>query len=519
MVGLLAAAPLAGAGEFHVANEFSVTYNDVTGPGGASSSLTEGFRYLDVLGINGSNDLGRFGYSYNLGLKMTDDKRNDPKSVSLTNLQFKAHDRIQTLTVGDTFESFSQYTLGTALKGTSYRFYDEAANSPEVTLVYGLAYPRWDSLWHDDKTRMIERQAAGARLKYRFTPELSAGTSLLWSDDDRRLTATDPLYSAMVYELDLEYRPMPGLIIKGEAAFNATETEAAAGAAVTTDHGSAFKLEGIGDGGPSRVTLEYERVDPDFVALLGSATPDREKVKGRWKFKATKNLTVTTGLLWYRDNLENQLAATTQHYKPELGLALKRVLGRQYAAADLTYKFDGKTGAGRRNADHVVNLNYRDRFGLLDSESNLGYTRYDQHQRVRNAHEYTYNTSLSSRYSTGRLILKPALYLGGWTAEDELNGSNDRIYEYSVAMGLDIPDLKLTSSLKVGENRLDKDAPGTDDSKKAFGNLSIYVRPPFLAALNQGTLYLKVLVNDFRYTTGTSNFRETSCTAGLNFQL
>ena len=80
-----------------------------------------------------------------------------------------------------------------------------------------------------------------------------------------------------------------------------------------------------------------------------------------------------------------------------------------------------------------------------------------------------------------------------------------------------MPDLKITSNIKAGQNRLDKDA-GTDSSK-TYGNLSIYYRPNFLARLNQGTLFIKALINDFGYSTPGRNFRETSVTAGFNVQL
>ncbi len=163
-------------------------------------------------------------------------------------------------------------------------------------------------------------------------------------------------------------------------------------------------------------------------------------------------------------------------------------------------------------------MNYRDRFGIFDSETNLGYTVYDTKTAVRDSTEYTYNTTVSSRHTVDKLILKPSLYLGGWTASDELADTKDMIYEYSIGLGLDVPDMKITSNFKVGLNKLEKDAPGTDDSRKAFANMSVYYRPAVLAKLNQGMLYLRANINDFSYTTGSRDFRETSITSGLNIQ-
>lgn len=511
--------PVYAASEFHFSNEFSLTYNDVTGTGKASSSLTEGTHFLNVFGLNGNGEFNQFTYNYLLGLKLTNDRRNDPKDLSLTNLQGRLTNKIHTFTAGDTFEAFSQYSMSTALKGISYKYFNEVKNSPEVTLVYGLAYPRWDSLWRDSATRMIERRAMGARVKYNITPELSTGASVVRSDDARRINDADPLYENTIYEFDMEYRPIPGLTLRGEAAFSDTDLEPAKDAAHQKSDGNSFKLEAIGDGAPSRVTLEFERVAPDFVTLLGSATPDREKFKAKWRYKATKNVTINTGFLWYRNNLDDQKDFTTHHFKPELGVTIKKLLDRQYASTDLAYKLDRKYGGGNSTTNHIVTVNYRDRFGIFDSETNLGYTRYDEQKNIRDAHEYTYNTSLSSRHTVGKLIIKPSLYLGGWNVNDELADTTDRIYEYSLGVGVDVPDMKITSNLKIGQNRLEKGDSSANDSQKTFANLSIYYRPKALAKLNQGMLFLRCLVNDYRYSTGTMNFRENSITAGLNIQL
>ncbi len=146
-----------GEHEFHLTNEISFASNNVSGPGYQSSSLKEGFHYLNVLGITGMGKVKGFDYNLNLGLKSTDDRTNDPKTHSLTNAQLRLTNKIHTFNVGDTFESFSQYTLSSALKGGSYKYVDPSMKLPELTLIYGVAYPRWDSLWRDQKTSVIER--------------------------------------------------------------------------------------------------------------------------------------------------------------------------------------------------------------------------------------------------------------------------------------------------------------------------------------------------------------------------
>jgi len=512
----------AGQHEFHFSNEFSLTYNNISGPGHSQSSLTEGVNYLNDLGLFGNGKLGEFDYNFNLGGKATDDRRMDPKTFSLTNLQGRITNKIHTMTLGDTFESFSQYSLSTAVKGGSYKFHNESSSLPEIILIYGIAAPRWDSVWRDYRTKTIERQVYGSRIKYNFTPLFYAGFSLVRSQDDKRINTTDPLYTNNIYSLDAEYKPIPGLILYSEYAFNNTQLSKQQGTDYAKSDGYAFKITATGDGHPSRVTLEYERISPDFITLLGAATADREKIKAKWRYKWTKIISLNTGFLWYRNDLEGQRSdGRTDYYKPEAGVTVNKLFGRQYSVTDISYKLNvAEKDSSNIKTDHIVNLNYRDRFGIFDSDTNLGYTNYAARGTSRQkSNEYIYNTSLNSRHTVGVFILKPALYLGGWEAQDELSDTKDMIYEYSLGIGIDVPSLKITSNIKVGENKLDKETPGTDDSRKAFANINIYYKPKFLEKLNNGMLFLRTYVNDFRYTTGVRNFRDTSITAGLNIQM
>lgn len=504
--------------KLHLSNEFSLTSNDITGPGKASSSLTKGVSYLNVLSVSGMGTMKQFDYNFNIGAKSTDDFRNDLKIHSLTNLQARITDKIHTINLGDTFESFSQYSLSTAVKGGSYRYFNQAMKLPEITLVYGLAYPRWDNVWRDDETKIVERQVFGARIKQSFTEDLWAGLSAVRSNDDRRVRDSDPLYRNQLYSLDMEYRPIPGLTVSGELAFNKTDASEQKGADFNESRGYAVKISAIGDQDPSRVTLEYERVTPDFQTFLGSATPDREKFKARWRYKYSKTVTINTGFLWFRNDLEGKRAdGRTDHYKPDLGVTFKKLFGRTYSTADISYKLNVSEN-GTSKTDHIINLNYRDKFGFVDSDTNIGYTSYETRGRTRDRrNEFTSNIALNSRHTVGEFIFSPALYLGSWRGRNLLEDQSDIIYEYSFGMGIDVPKLKINSNVKIGQNKLEKDVG--DDSKKIFANLNIFYRPTFLEKLNQGMFFLRAYINDFKFTTGSRDFRETSITAGLNIEL
>lgn len=166
--------------EIRFSNEFSAVHNSISGPGKGSSSLTPGLNFLDTLSLyGGGTAAGRWNYSYNAGLKAGDDPRADAKKVSLTGLQGRLTDKTHTLSAGDVFESFSQYSLASSLKGGSYRFAKEGSRIPELTAVFGWAYPRWDSLWRDPETRTVKRQVWGSRVKSDLIPDLAAGISLV----------------------------------------------------------------------------------------------------------------------------------------------------------------------------------------------------------------------------------------------------------------------------------------------------------------------------------------------------
>ena len=264
------------------------------------------------------------------------------------------------------------------------------------------------------------------------------------------------------------------------------------------------------------MVLSYERISPDFLTLLGSATPDREKAKATWRYKYTKTMTFNFGLLWYRDNLNGDLDFRTDHYLPELGMTMKRLFKRRYAVADISYKFDRSYGGGISTKDHYVNVGYRDRFGVIDSDTNLGFTLYNT-DIGRQDDELTYNTTLSSRHTVGDFVLKPSIRLGGWTLEDDLANTRDRVWEYSVGLGINIPTMKITSTFRVGKNKLQKDVG--DSLGKVMASMNIYYRPEFLSMLEYGQLYLRGHVNDFSYSTGVRDFRENSITAGIIVRL
>lgn len=513
--------PTYSLAEIHVSNDFSYTYNNITGPGKNQSSLTDGSSYLNNLRINGNGRFRDFDYHFNIGSQFTDDRRNDPQNFLLTNLRAGMSNETHSINLGDTFEAFSQYSLSSSLKGGSYKFGKKDSGLPELTLIYGFANSRWDNFhgFGESHINTIYRKVYGGNISYSISEDLDMGFSMITSEDSDRVNPTDELYDIVSYTFDWEYLPIPGLTITGESSFADTTLSPSSTMADTNMDGFAHKLTAIGDGGPSRVKLEYERISPDYQTVVGSATPDREKAKIRWRYKYNKRNTITSGFLWYRNNLNGTMAVRNDHYKPEISLLTRRVFGRRYASTNISYKLDitRQNSDSTSRIDHVLNLNYRDRFGIFDSDSNVGFISYNYKSDPKQKNlEYTYNTSLSARFHNDKYMLKPSLNLGGWVSREELSSVTDRIYEYSLGTGLDIPSMKITANIKIGQNRLEKE--NDSDSLKGFFRWSVYCRPDFLSKMRYGMIFLKGNINDYNYDINNNDFRETSIAAGINIQ-
>lgn len=494
----------------HFQNETSLTLNGVSGPGANQSTLTQDNAYMNTLSLSMNSDT----LYMNLGGRGTDDRTADLKNLSLTNFQLRKTMGNYVFNLGDTFETFSQYGLGSALKGASVRYRNSGKRSPELSFVAGYAYPRWDSLYGDKDVKAIRRTAYGINIKEDLSEMWTAGLHFVNTDDSGRINASDPLYDGNVYSAYWEYKPFEGLSLTGESAFSNTTESPAEGVAAQRYSGNAHKVAFAGEGGPYRLNLDYERVSPHFLSVLGASTSDRERVKAKWREKKSKDTSVTYGLLWYRDNLDNQKDYTTGHYKPEIGLVKRSLFGKKTASGDMSYKLDLAAGGGKNSTNHFLDFGYRDRFGSVEMDTKLGLASYFANEGVRKSNEYTLNASFSSRRMLGNLVWKPVIDLGTWRSMDELTDQRDRIWEVALGTGIDIPDLNIVSSLKVGKHKLLKS--DGDDTGRTFARLDLNHRLKTKEGSPERSLFLRWYINDYVNTDGARSFSENSLEAGMN---
>ena len=124
-------------------------------------------------------------------------------------------------------------------------------------------------------------------------------------------------------------------------------------------------------------------------------------------------------------------------------------------------KLDQKNSAVNNSSDYFTDLGYRDRFIGLDIDAGAGFTSYNVDKNTRETLDYSGRLSVSTRKSFEKVILKPSINASSNYIDDNINNTTDKIFEYSIGLGVDLPDSKLSSNFKFGQNIL-KAAAGDD---------------------------------------------------------
>ena len=482
----------------------SLSDNMLSGPGQDRSFLTEGWKYMGTMNANLSGQQEEFKYQLRLGLRSTNDKRTDPIPFSLTNAQGTFEYRQHKLLLGDVFEVFSRYSLSSSLKGANYRYED--GSMPSLSLIAGRAVPRWESWWKDPDALSINREAYGASIKHKIMEDMNAGISYVQSADYDAPMPGTMLYDNQVAALTLDYKPIPGLTLAGEAALSSTNLTNGMSA---SEAGQAFRIEAIGDQDPSRVVLEYERVSPNFESLLGSAIKDRESSAASWRYKASQDITVNSSFRWNRNSLHDS-ARSTNAYRPQIGVTIRRIASRRYSALDLKAKLDYKDAPAFSRTDWFTSANYRDRFGIYDIDTGLGLSSYNASKSDSNQLDSTARLAISTRKSFGSVIIRPNISASANYADDDEAAVTRKVYEYSAGSVIDFPEQRISANFRIGQNFMR--APDAD-AEAMYLTAQLNYRPE---ALKGGNFYMKFTVNDYEYQATANNYAEKVFTIGLN---
>lgn len=498
--------------ESMVVSEIELTTNNVTGPGSNNSIIENGFKYNTNFNFTNRSEMENHNFLFNLGLKNQQNMKSKEQMLSLSRLKasFNQKDGSSVINIGDTFEFFDQYVLNSSLKGLSYKHNTPAEES--ITFIYGYDYPRWENFFKDE-FQAISRRSLGLNFKKNDNQLFKWGLSLLNTGDEKAVNEDDILYNNNVYGFNWEYLPMPALTVKGSSAYGYTEEKGQKSYA-----GTAHKISIFSNAEEGRASIDYERVEPDFRTLLGSANNDIEKYKASLLYRYSKEINYNFDYIYFHDNLDGQKVNTTYNHKPGVGVTIKRIFNRRYASTNLKYNLNLKEIGERKKRDNTISLNYRDRFKLVDLSLNLNYsgknTTVDSEASRQN--DMTYNLSLANRSRMDKYILRPVLRLGYFKNDNEDEENSKTNFEKSLEIGVDIPDHRISSSLRFGERDIFRD--DGEDNNKFFVNLGFYYRPGFLEKYNQGRISLNFKYNDLRFDENEDkNLQENSITTSINF--
>ena len=166
-----------------VQHQFLYTNNGITGASPAGSFLTPGSHATDDLGILYNTTSGDTAWEGALDGRYSDDKRIEARRLNLKRLYLKGENARQSAAVGDYFASFSQYSLGTALKGGRYKL--RLSDQLDLTALAGLASPDWDDLWTHKRSESVDRMFYGLRAARSFENDAFLGASLVLAEDSR----------------------------------------------------------------------------------------------------------------------------------------------------------------------------------------------------------------------------------------------------------------------------------------------------------------------------------------------
>ena len=499
MLLLIGGSAYASEFDFYASLDSEAVMNSTTNAGGITSSKV-GYK-SDFLITGNKADAGGT-QLLSLGLSLGNNLGVGRRTVALTSLKWEKTAHNYRLKLGDVLESFSQYSLSSSYKGLSFTYILPGNRGLELTFAGGYAYPRWENIYAGDEVVAVAREVKG--LKLTSGPSTSGtiyGASIVSSIDKKGITAGDNLYDNLVYAVDAEFIPIPGLTVRSVAAFAST-SEKTNNAQFS---GNAIRLDASSAAKQGRAVFEYERVSPGFMAVMGSAVADREKVKLRITSNHTKTLTSTVGYLYTRDNLERKKAKTTVSHKPEVKIDLRRPFDRRYADISASVKFDIKRIDGSTVAGNTVSLSYEDRFGPIDTAVTIS-----RSSNGTGRQEMNYLAEVSTRTELGAATLSPVLRFNIIT---DGNAATANIADTALDLRVDLPSSNINSSIKVGQQR---STTVSANPKKTYADLAVYYRPGYLTGLRDGRISLRANHIGYSYTDASQDRAETSVKIGVS---
>ncbi len=218
------------------------------------------------------------------------------------------------LAIGDISEYYTKYTFNNTFLGAKVWY------KPSPSFKFMALGGRNRDI-HDD---LYEHFLGGGRIEYTPRSEYLFGFSYIHTEVSKLYSGTSIAdYSNDVWSFDTRLKLLDRkLQVKGEAAFSLYHE---ADPSLNLD-GWALNIEA--DYRPIRelkLSLDYERVEPDFMTIMGTAARDRETIKTEFRYTPSRMWNLWGKYKFTRDDLTPESDADYRTYKhySELGLVIR----------------------------------------------------------------------------------------------------------------------------------------------------------------------------------------------------
>lgn len=502
--------------KIEINHEYTFTVNDITGPARNNSSLKQGFRHANRIDFSYQDNVaGKWERHFKIGGLFTNDRNIDSQDNNITVLEAKMSDGIRTTQLGDVYANYSDYAMSGGLKGISYEYKGANPNN-KMAAVYGISYPRWDNFFRSSQ-KAIKREVIATHLQQEYSDGVVYGLSVAYSDDKSRVNDSDPLYRTLVSTLDFDYHTNPKRQIKGEISYASGVENSGATGISTHKNGFAAKVTSENEFAHYNSGWEYERVDPSFLTVTGWAAADKERAKVKWSRNLTDSKSLSASLSWYRNQLPGStLTERTDSWRPEINYRIAKAFHRPNSVLTISPIFDSRMTGVTKTRDYSIAANYQDLWGRLESSTNLQYVQADTQPYIsgNRQRQLTYNNTLSITKSITNGTLRYSLATGYWQMNDQANSLIDKRYESSFGVEISDSTQKFRHSFTVGQNHLMKDGV-TDDSYQWFLRANLSWNVPIFKKAHKSEVFVNAFVNDYRFETVDSNYRETGVAVGV----
>ncbi|GEM_PF-3323898 len=292
------------------------------------SFVDEGAHYNTDVITRAKKDL-KHGWKWDLDTRVrkTDDKEVDQRtSVHLLQLTTRVMNKDNKFTFGDYYTRFTDLTLNRSLEGFNYQA-DFKKVGTKINAVAGQQFRGLSSIrnaryvWGYDinqslvskKTFIINDWKMGTTLADTFDSD--------WGIDQ---SAALPKMKNLLGSIYTNIRAIEDLNVNVELAKSKSSDDNGIFLGGDT-YGYAFRLRSdyrkrtkLGD---TYLNFDYERIEPGYLALTGSAVPDREAYYAGFNQRFNPQLTFNAQLRTLRDNLKKgPLPATARTVNPRFDL-------------------------------------------------------------------------------------------------------------------------------------------------------------------------------------------------------